>query len=180
MNDVLRILDKLLKKRGYTIKKHPKYNLLPLKNFQNSPLLKRAYDAFDKKEKTILSDDISSLNICLRTCINEKRMGHSYNKLTGVTTDQHLLKCIRSLIIAINEAVNNSQQIKLTVFDDRSDNASLKKINDLLNIAKCDWEIIETKNTGQGVRFTNTLVLLVTKIACFIFVKMIIYIHQVQ
>lgn len=150
MNNALRILDKLLKKRGYTIKKHPKYNLLPLKNFQNNPLLKRAYDTFDKKEKTILSDNISNLNICLRTCINDKRAGHSYNELTGVATDQHLLKCIRSLIISINEAVNSNQKIKLTVFDDRSDNASLKKINDLLNIAKCDWEIIETKNTGQG------------------------------
>ena len=109
MNNALRILDKLLKKRGYTIKKHPKYNLLPLKNFQNNPLLKKAYDTFDKKEKTILSDNISNLNICLRTCINDKRAGHSYNELTGGATDQHLLKCIRSLIISINEAGNNNQ-----------------------------------------------------------------------
>ena len=35
MNDALRILDRLLKKTGYAIKKHSEYNLLPLNNFEN-------------------------------------------------------------------------------------------------------------------------------------------------
>ena len=150
MNDALRILDRLLKKGGYAIKKHPAYNLLPLKNFKNYPLLKKTYHAFDKKDNNTLSDNVCKLNVCLRTCINERRAGHKYNELTGVATDEHLLKCMRSLIISINEAVTNNKKIKLTVFDDRSDSASLNKINNLLNIAKCDWEIVKTKNTGQG------------------------------
>ena len=41
MNEVLRIFDRLLKQKGYTIKKHPEYNLLPLKNFENFPAQKK-------------------------------------------------------------------------------------------------------------------------------------------
>ena len=150
MNDALRILDKLLKKKGYAIKKHPEHNLLPLKNFQNNSHIKGVYDAFDKKKEPSLNNDVSKLNICLRTCINKKRAGHNYNDLTEVTVDEHLLRCIKSLIIATNEAVKNDKKIKLTIFDDRSDKSSLEKINDLLNILRCDWQIIKTKNTGQG------------------------------
>ena len=150
MNDVLRVLDRLLKKGGYAIKKHSAYNLLPIENFQNNSLLKGVYDVFDKKEKITLSDDVSKLNVCLRICINQKRAGHSYNELTGVSVSDHLLKCVKSLIISINEAVKSDKKIKLTIFDDRSDSVSLDKINNLLNIVKCDWEIIKTENTGQG------------------------------
>ena len=73
MNDALKILDKLLKKKGYAIKKHSEYNLLPLKNSQNNPSLKMTYEAFDKKENTNRSDNVSRLDVCLRTCINKKR-----------------------------------------------------------------------------------------------------------
>tara|TARA_B100001250_G_scaffold107037_1_gene90242 strand:+ start:184 stop:1116 length:933 start_codon:yes stop_codon:yes gene_type:complete len=149
MNEALRILDKLLKKGGYTIKKHSEHNLLPLKNFKNNPFLLNTYEAFNKKHKIIHNDDVSQLNICLRTCINKKRAGHN-NELTGIAMDTHLLKCIHSLIISINQAVSNNKKIKLTVFDDRSDSASLKMINNLLNMVTCDWEIIQTKSTGQG------------------------------
>ena len=150
MNDLLRILDKLLKKGGYTIKKHSAYNVLPLKNFKNNLFLKKTYESFNKKNKPILDDNLSKLNVCLRTCINGKRAGHSYNELTGVATDEHLLKCIHSLIISINKAVENNKKVRLTVFDDRTDNDSLKKLNNLLHTVKCDWETIKTKNTGQG------------------------------
>ena len=48
MNDVLRILDRLLKKGGYAIKNHSAYNLLHIENFQNNSLLKGVYYVFDK------------------------------------------------------------------------------------------------------------------------------------
>ena len=63
MNDLLRVLDKLLKKRGYTIKKHSAYNVLPLNNFKNNLFLKKTYETFNNKDKTILSDNLSKLNI---------------------------------------------------------------------------------------------------------------------
>lgn len=150
MNEVLRVLEKILKKSGYTIKKHPKYNLLPLKNFQNDPFLKTTYDAFDNKDKLVLADDVSKLNVCLRTCVSKKRAGESYSKLTGVALDQHLFKCIQSLVVSINEAVEHNKKIKLTVFDDRSDKAALENINSILGKAKCGYEVIKTKNAGQG------------------------------
>ena len=150
MNEVLRVLEKIFKKSGYTIKKHPKYNLLPLRDYQNNPLLKNVYDSFDNRKQTVSCDDISMLNICLRTCINKNRAGQSYNELTGVAVEEHLLKCIQSLFISINEAIKNNKKIKLVVFDDRSDSSSLEKINNLLNDLECEYEILTTKNTGQG------------------------------
>ena len=64
--------------------------------------------------------------------------------------EEHLLKCIQSLFISINEAIKNNKKIKLVVFDDRSDSSSLEKINNLLNDLECEYEILTTKNTGQG------------------------------
>ena len=180
MNDALKILDKLLKKKGYAIKKHSEYNLLPLKNSQNNPSLKMTYEAFDKKENTNRSDNVSRLDVCLRTCINKKRSRHNYNELTGVAIEEHLLKCVQSLVISINEAVKKNKIIKLTVFDDRSDGVPLEKMNNLLNMLMCDWEIIKTENTGQGNSLYENFNFAREKNSLFYFVKMIICIYQRQ
>ena len=72
MNDALRILDKLLKKSGYAIKKHFEYNLLPLSNFKNYTEQEAVYKTFDAPKNNSESS-IDKLEICLRVCINEKR-----------------------------------------------------------------------------------------------------------
>ncbi len=128
MNEVLRILDRLLKHKGYTIKKHPEYNLLPLKNFENFSAQKKIYNVFNTEDHRIINDNILSLNICLRTCISKKRIRGGKNKLTKVSYEKHFLKCIHSLVIATNEAVKNNKNISLTVFDDHSEASSICKI----------------------------------------------------
>ena len=85
MNEVLRIFDRLLKQKGYTIKKHPEYNLLPLKNFENFPTQKKIYNVFNTENKRIIDNDILNLNICLRTCLSKKRIREGKNKLTKVS-----------------------------------------------------------------------------------------------
>ncbi len=52
MNEVLRLLDRVLKKRGYSIKKHPEYNLLPLKSFEGFAEQKKVYDSFSYKSES--------------------------------------------------------------------------------------------------------------------------------
>ena len=54
MNEVLRILDRILKKQGYSIKKHPQYNLLPLKNFEGFSDQKLVYSELDNANGNIL------------------------------------------------------------------------------------------------------------------------------
>ena len=81
MNEVLRILDRLLKHKGYTIKKHPEYNLLPLKNFENFPAQQKIYNVFNTENHRTINNNILSLNICLRTCISKKRIRGGKNKL---------------------------------------------------------------------------------------------------
>ncbi len=149
MNDALRILDKLLRKSGYVIKKHFEYNLLPLNEFRNYSDQKNVYETFNKN-KNEKESNIGDLEICLRTCINKHRKGQAHNKLTNVSTEKHLLKCIRSLVIAVNTAVKQNFKIHMCIFDDHSDSDALKNITKILNGLECKWEIITTKKEGQG------------------------------
>jgi glycosyl transferase family 2 len=149
MNEVLRILDRMLKKRGYSIKKHPEYNLLPLKDFDNFAEQKLIYESFNSNY-TPKKDNLDKLEVCLRTCINEKRTKGKLSELTNVSIEEHLLKCISSLFVSINEAKHQNIDVSLTVFDDRSEKAVLDKIDNLCSKLKCDWKIITTEKTGQG------------------------------
>lgn len=149
MNEVLRLLDKVLKKRGYAIKKHPQYNLLPLKNLENFPDQKIAYDCLNKENKEKPAN-INKLEILLRTCINDKRAKGKRSQLTGVSLEEHLLTCINSLLVSINHAKENNNDIVLTIFDDRSDNTVIEALQQQCSKLDCDWKIITTKKTGQG------------------------------
>ncbi len=152
MNEALRLLDKFLKKRGYAIKKHPEYNLLPLKNFEGFDDQKSIYESFNAYNAAGLKnpDNVDKLEICLRTCINEKRSKKRRSELTGVSLEAHLLACINSLIVSVNAACTKNIDIRFTVFDDRSDGAALDKIKALCSNLKCDWQITSTEKPGQG------------------------------
>ena len=150
MNEVLRILDKLIKKQGYAIKKHPEYNLLPLKNYGFDDQ-KKIYNSFNSNNNNLEgSDNIDRLEVCLRTCINDKRAKSKRSELTNVDLEEHLLKCINSLFISINEAIDQGLEISLTVFDDRSNVETLDKIKRLCKAVNCNWQIVTTDKTGQG------------------------------
>ena len=148
MNEFLRIIDRLLKKYGYAIKKHPQYNLLPLEDFKGFEDLKTVYSLADNiKEK---KDKIDNLEICLRTCINDARTKNRVNELTKTNLDEHLLKCVNSLLVSINYAVEKGIEIKLTIFDDRSSKTAIDVIRSSCNNLNCEWRIITTEKTGQG------------------------------
>ncbi|HIF51198.1 MAG TPA: hypothetical protein EYQ42_06710 [Thiotrichaceae bacterium] len=149
MNEVLRILDRVLRKRGYTIKKHSEYNLLPLKDFSKLDSQKKAYDAFNSPEKFNQSN-LGELTICLRTCINEKRAKGARNELTGVDLEDHLLRCIKSLIQSVQYAHENKCKVRLTIFDDRSEKRVIEKIKILCEKSTFDWNIRTTEKSGQG------------------------------
>ncbi len=149
MNEVLRSLDRVLKKRGYSIKKHPEYNLLPLKSFEGFTEQKNIYDSF-ASNSNLKPDNTDGLEVCLRTCISDKRAKGKRSELTNVSLEEHLLRCINSLFVSINKAMKNNININLTVFDDRSEKAALEKIKLLCEKLECDWQLVTTKETGQG------------------------------
>lgn len=148
MNEVLRILDRLLKKSGYTIKKQPEYNLLPLKDFSNLSLLQNAYEKFNSNAPYIETN--FDLTVCLRTSINEKRAKGKRSELTNAGLEEHLLKCINSLIVSIQYAHEKKGTVSFVIFDDRSDEDTLLKINTLCKKLTCDWRVINTDKAGQG------------------------------
>jgi hypothetical protein len=149
MNEVLRLLDRVLKRQGYSIKKHPQYNLLPLKDFKSFPGQKQVYEALnsEKKEK---SANVNKLEVCLRTCINDKRAKGKRSELTGVSLEEHLLTCINSLFVSINYACNKGLNVSLVVFDDRSSEPVVEKIKNLAKKLQCEWRFAVTEETGQG------------------------------
>jgi hypothetical protein len=149
MNEALRLLDRLLKKQGYSIKKHPEYNLLPLKVFDGFSTQEKVYNAFNSKHQD-KSANINKLEVCLRTCINEKRDKGNRSLFTGANLEDHLLTCINSLLGAINLAQMSGIEISLTIFDDRSDPSVIDKINSLCDNLNCDWKILTTSKAGQG------------------------------
>jgi Glycosyl transferase family 2 len=149
MNEVLRLLDRVLKKQGYSIKKHPQYNLLPLKNFEGLDEQKLVYNSLNSK-KDVISANINKVHVCLRTCINDKRAKGKRSELTGVSLEEHLLTCIHSLFVSINEALENNIQVELTVFDDRSESVVIDKLKALATQLNCEWQLVTTEKTGQG------------------------------
>ncbi len=149
MNEVFRVLNRVLKKCGYAIKKHSEYNLLPLKDFNSLTDQEKAYDVFSSHTKTTPSNT-DVLTVCLRTCINDKRAKGNRNELTGINLEEHLLRCINSLLLSMQYAHENNCNIRLVVFDDRSDEKQLEKIKTLCKKLTFDWSIITTKKPGQG------------------------------
>jgi Glycosyl transferase family 2 len=149
MNEVLRILDRLLKRYGYTIKKQPEFNLSPLKDFTGLEDQKKVYDIFNSSQ-TKSESNIESLTVCLRTSINDKRAKGKRSDLTNVGLEEHLLRCINSLIVSIDHACVNNLNVRFVIFDDRSDEAVLEKIKSLCEKLRCDWNIITTDKPGQG------------------------------
>jgi hypothetical protein len=149
MNEVLRLLDRILKKQGYAIKKHPQYNLLPLNNFEGFADQNLAYDSLNSVQNKSTAN-VNRLEVYLRTCINDRRAKGKRSELTGVGLEEHLLTCINSLLISIDDAVENNIEVALTVFDDRSDATVVNKIKELCSKLKCDWKILTTEVTGQG------------------------------
>ena len=149
MNELFRVLDRVLKKYGHTIKKHSEYNLLPLESFNKLTSQKNVYDTFNSKKTTIPSS-IDSLTVCLRTCINTKRDNGDRNELTGLSLEEHLLRCINSLILSIQHASENNCNVRLIVFDDRSERSVLEKIESLCKKHNFEWSIVATEKPGQG------------------------------
>jgi hypothetical protein len=171
MNEVLRILDRILKKRGYAIKKHPEYNLLPLKNTGEFLDQEKIYESFNSDVKADLSDssNVNTLQVCLRTCINQKRAKGKRSELTGVGLEEHLLTCINSLIISVNDACSKGLNINFAIFDDRSDSSVIDKIKGLCSKLECGYEIITTKEAGQGPSLNETFAYAKNKNALFYF-----------
>lgn len=149
MNEVIRLLDRILKRQGYSIKKHPQYNLLPLTNFEGFSDQKLAYETLNRNSNES-SAETNKIDVFLRTCINEKRAKGKRSELTGVGLEEHLLTCINSLLVSINHAKEQKIDITLTIFDDRSDKQVIDRLKGLCSKLNCEWNIKITKETGQG------------------------------
>ncbi|MGH1457036.1 MAG: glycosyltransferase [Alphaproteobacteria bacterium] len=154
MNDALKLLSKSLKPFGYHIRKFNTPNLLKLnavetpENMQNVKSLRLSID-----HPHITKDaNTNHMIIYMRTCIRANRNIDKTARITGVTLEEHTLRCLNSLLKSISHAQNHmtGKTIELIVLDDRSDAEPLNKIKALVETATCPHTIKTTKETGQG------------------------------
>lgn len=151
MNDVLRLLAKLLRRYGYDIKRHNEYNLLPIANIEEFNQLYSLYNQANRNT-SITHGKIDKLFVCLRTCLRDVSGKTRPPNVTGSSNTGLVLRCIRSLIGSINHATENDTETSITliVFDDHSDNDYRKSIEIICGDVKCEWEIRTTQKQGQG------------------------------
>ena len=149
MNDALRLLAKFLKKFGYDIKRHYQYNLLPISGIESFSSVSALYHGGEKNN--IGNDNLNDLLVILRTCIREKMDKERPPELTGSSHSELVLRCINSLVAAINHAAsNNNVNIKLVVLDDHSDAEQKKNIEKICSKSSATVEIRTTREQGQG------------------------------
>lgn len=151
MNDALRLLAKTLRKFGYDIKKHYQYNLLPISNLESFNSVSTLYNSVNKNTVDDKSD-LTTLFICLRTCLKNNPDKTRSPEITGSGHNELVFRCIMSLINSINHAIENNREINfnLVVFDDHSDDEYKKTIDKICEKSKSNLEIKSTREKGQG------------------------------
>lgn len=135
MNDALKLLSKALKPLGYQVSKRGTPALLNMDGHALS--------------KPYMTDGahFDHMNIYVRTCIRTDRNIDTKPRITGASLEENTLRCLTSLVRAINFA---NRDISLIILDDRSDQESVQKIETVLKPLTCAWQIEQTKETGQG------------------------------
>ncbi len=148
MNDLLKILSKSLQPFGYQVRKHQAPNILRIPALEKSdPSLQSLHKGFYPEDS-----NLDALVVYLRTCIRTNRNIDATPRLTGVSLEENTLRCVGSLIVAMNNAHKEFPQksIKLVALDDRSDPAAQDKLKSVLSKATFDWEMKQTNEAGQG------------------------------
>lgn len=154
MNDALKLISKSLKPFGYHVRKFSTPNLLKISTLETSDNEQNIKTARLSVENPHCTKDanLDHMAIYMRTCIRGNRNIDKTARITGVTLEEHTLRCLKSLLKSITYAQKNmnGKTIELIVLDDRSDHEPLSKIKAVVETATCTHTIEITKETGQG------------------------------
>ncbi|HOO50565.1 MAG TPA: hypothetical protein PLK94_04665 [Alphaproteobacteria bacterium] len=155
MNDLLKLLSKSLIPLGYHLRPYKGLNFLKIPTLEaiseNGENIKFARKSLGSTP-SINADQLNELTIVLRTCLREKRNKNPQQRVSGVDDIQNALHCIWSLIRSINHATENCPDttIRFKILDDRSDESSIEKVKDLLELCLAETNWKTTKTAGQG------------------------------
>ena len=153
MNDALKLLSKSLKPFGYHIRKYKAPNILRI------PALEQENFTPSLSLPTIAGggylpadSNLDQMVIYVRTCIRENRNIDKSKRITGVTLEENTRRCLYSLLRSIDHAIKqqSDRKIKLICLDDHSDDKYREILKNIMSKASCEWEFLQTSETGQG------------------------------
>jgi len=162
MNELLRVLDRVLKPTGYRLRKVGRYHLLPVREVLeglDEDSLRGAADAFNRVTPRENDDCVSRLIVCVRTSLRADRIAAAQPRLGERPLDETMLRCLSSLARSIryaNTQPANSQswaskpELRIVVFDDRSDAPYRDRIEAVLATSGVPVELRTTHVPGQG------------------------------
>lgn len=157
MNELLRVLDRMLKPTGYRLRKVGRYHLLPVRELLDGldeDALRGAAELFDRVTPTANPDRVDRLIVCVRTCLRADRIAAAQPRLGGRPLDETMLRCLASLARSIRIAQAAPQpvphEVRIVVFDDRSDPVYQARIEAVLAESGAPVELRSTRAPGQG------------------------------
>jgi len=155
VNEALRLLRKLVRRWGYDLKASDQYLLRPVPHIEDLPHgldLRAVKIMFDQDHGPSNGADLDRLTVYLRTCVRPDRNIDKRPRLTGATDEENALRCLASTVTSINDAATDrgTDAIDVVVLDDRSALETLEKFKQVLAPLTCSWQIIRTKEKGQG------------------------------
>lgn len=161
MNDVLKWLSRAITPMGYHIRPRTAPNFLKVsameraENQQNIAALRKATGVAVPQ---VLTDDLNTLHIFVRTCLRADRKMNPKPRLTGDDVAENAYRCLRSLSTSIRYAQNHAKDlnIQVTVMDDRSDSDVLKHIQTILSESGPPLTVLQTQEAGQGASLRET------------------------
>ncbi|EKV32133.1 hypothetical protein C882_3197 [Caenispirillum salinarum AK4] len=155
MNPLIRIADKLVRLKGYQVRKDNGLGLGGMRVLHRALAEAPAGAAVEGLEArpaggaAVAGGD--TLNVCLRTCLRENRNVNPKPRLTGSSLEELTLRCARSLVRSLNDAAAyGGGTVTLRVLDDRSDPAPLRRLKQVLEPAEVPVEVVTTTTPGQG------------------------------
>jgi len=93
---------------------------------------------------------MNNCHIIFRSCSGVYTFHNDINRIgESITKQEIILRCLNSLVNSIN-LTNNNFKLKLTIVDDHSNSDCLSNIETILKKCKCDNNIVNLAETGNG------------------------------
>ena len=137
------------------------YEIIDQNNFEIPTLNKNAYENISIiGEKSIyiplgeikIKRKVKSLNIFFRSCSKVKLWKQNKERVFEAEKDEYSLRSLKSILKSIEYFEKNSNEIdiKLSIIDDNSGDAFIKKLNDIIIKYETNFEIIKLVVENDG------------------------------
>jgi hypothetical protein len=154
MNEALRLLRRILRGRGYDLRKIKDYDLAQLTTLgalDDAGDVTRTQAQLSETADAPDGDRLDRLLVCLRTCIRGDPNRPS-GRITGASVQENVLRCLASTVESVNRAVaeHGAEAVEMVVFDDHSEASAVARLRGVLANLTCAASLTTNRERGQG------------------------------